>query len=175
MGERWDEPRGPRGLLLDDERGIIKCGLFSTLLDNLLILHRRPLTEDETRAVFEKLANYVVSLIALRRLCSMAYKQHKGKNLVHIVNPSGASKDEIEDDDEVAPLLRLQKDKVFLLNTSINNLATSVARPNLISLGQCLGKFTKSGKFKLGIGSLDVLARWARYKVRCECFDSLGR
>ncbi|EIM22550.1 cytosolic large ribosomal subunit protein [Wallemia mellicola CBS 633.66] len=108
----------------------------------------RPLTEDETRAVFEKLANYV------------------GKNLVHIINPSGASsKEDVEDDEDTAPLLRLQKDKVFLLNTSINNLATSVARPNLISLGQCLGKFTKSGKFKLGIGSLDVLARWARYKV----------
>ena len=89
----------------------------------------------------------------------------QGKNLVHIINPSGGSKDDIDDDDDISPLLRLQKDKVFLLNNSINNLATSVARHNLISLGQCLGKFTKSGKFKLGIGSLDVLARWARYKV----------
>ncbi|TIB12175.1 hypothetical protein E3P92_02708 [Wallemia ichthyophaga] len=104
----------------------------------------RPLTEEETRAVFEKLANYV------------------GKNLVHVINPAGDADDL---DEDTAPLLRLQKDKVFLLNTPINNLATSIARPNLISIGQCLGKFTKSGKFKLGIGSLDVLARWARFKV----------
>lgn len=46
------------------------------------------------------------------------------------------------------------------------HLATSVARPNLVSLGTCFGKFSKTGKFKLGITCLDYLAKYAKYKVR---------
>ena len=51
-------------------------------------------------------------------------------------------------------------------------LAISVAKPNLISLGTCFGKFSKSGKFKLHITALDYLAQYAKYKVRyyrCTC------
>ncbi len=47
-------------------------------------------------------------------------------------------------------------------------LSISVARPNLVSLGTCLGKFSKSGKFKLHITSLDYLAQYAKYKVSFE-------
>jgi len=45
-------------------------------------------------------------------------------------------------------------------------LGISVARPNLISLGTCFGKFNKTGKFKLHITALDHLAQYAKYKVR---------
>lgn len=45
-------------------------------------------------------------------------------------------------------------------------LAISVARPNLISLGTCFGKFSKSGKFKLHITALDHMAQYAKFKVR---------
>lgn len=41
----------------------------------------------------------------------------------------------------------------------------SVARPNLISLGTCFGRFSKSGKFKLAVTSLDYLATYAKFKV----------
>jgi ribosome biogenesis protein Nip4 len=44
-------------------------------------------------------------------------------------------------------------------------LAVSVSRKNLISLGTCLGKFGKGGKFKLHITALDYLAQYAKYKV----------
>ena len=40
-----------------------------------------------------------------------------------------------------------------------------VSRDKLISLGTCLGKFTHSGKFRLTIGCLDILAAHAKYKV----------
>lgn len=40
--------------------------------------------------------------------------------------------------------------------------AVSVGRDNLISLGVCFGKFTKTGKFRLHITSLDVLAQYAK-------------
>lgn len=97
----------------------------------------RPLTEEETKAVFEKLANYI------------------GKNLVHLI-------DRDEDD---AYCFRLHKDRVYYLPVAMLHLATSVARANLISLGTCFGKFSKTGKFKLGITSLDWLAKYAKYKV----------
>ncbi|ORX33384.1 putative cytosolic large ribosomal subunit protein [Kockovaella imperatae] len=97
----------------------------------------RPLTEDETKAVFEKLANYI------------------GKNLVHLI-------DRDEDD---AYCFRLHRDRVYYLPLPMLHLATSIARPNLVSLGTCLGKFSKSGKFKLGITALDYLAKYAKYKV----------
>ena len=45
-------------------------------------------------------------------------------------------------------------------------LGISVARPNLVSIGTCFGKFNKSGKFKLHITALDHLAQYAKYKVR---------
>lgn len=45
-------------------------------------------------------------------------------------------------------------------------LGISVARPNLVSLGTCFGKFSKSGKFKLHVTALDYLAQYAKYKVR---------
>ncbi|CAG8479846.1 12757_t:CDS:2 [Funneliformis mosseae] len=43
--------------------------------------------------------------------------------------------------------------------------AISVGRDQLISLGVCFGKFTKSKKFKLHITALDYLAQYAKYKV----------
>ena len=45
------------------------------------------------------------------------------------------------------------------------HLATSISRPNLISMGTCFGRFSKSGKFKLTITCLDWLAKYAKYKV----------
>ena len=58
--------------------------------------------------------------------------------------------------------------RVYYLPVAMLHLATSVARSNLISLGTCFGKFSKTGKFKLGITSLDWLAKYAKYKVRLE-------
>lgn len=66
---------------------------------------------------------------------------------------------------------------------SIANLATSVSRAQLLSLGTCVGKFTKTGmpslslyrsrplvlihtgKFRMHITALDIVAPHARYKV----------
>lgn len=40
----------------------------------------------------------------------------------------------------------------------------SVGRDNLISLGVCFGKFTKTGKFRLHVTALDVLAQYAKVR-----------
>jgi hypothetical protein len=38
-----------------------------------------------------------------------------------------------------------------------------------------MGKFSKSGKFKLGVTALDWLAKYAKYKVRTACSGHDGR
>ena len=44
--------------------------------------------------------------------------------------------------------------------------ATNVARENLVSLGTCFGKMTKSGKFRMHITALDFLAPYAKVSVQ---------
>ncbi|KAJ2904603.1 hypothetical protein MKZ38_007582 [Zalerion maritima] len=101
----------------------------------------RPLTKGETHILFTKLANYT------------------GTSLNSLISPL----DNAPGSDRF--VFRLHKDRVFYVLLSIANLATSVSRDKLLSLGVCLGKFTKSGKFRLHITSLPILAEHARYKV----------
>ena len=104
----------------------------------------RALTETETKVLFNKLANYT------------------GRSLSHLVTDTTGSGDHKTPDRHV---FRIQNARVYYVRESIANLATSVARKNLVSLGTCLGKFTKSGKFMLHITALDIIAPHARYKV----------
>ncbi len=60
---------------------------------------------------------------------------------------------------------RLHRDRVFYVSEASMRLGISVARPNRISLGTCLGKFSKGGNFRLHITALDYLAQYAKYKV----------
>lgn len=99
----------------------------------------RALTEDETQKLFRKLADYT------------------GRSLNLLIAGS-----ENETDRHV---FRIQQSRVYYVRESIANLATSVARPNLLSLGTCIGKFTKGGQFRIHITALDVIAPHARYKV----------
>jgi 60S ribosome subunit biogenesis protein NIP7 len=114
----------------------------------------RPLTEDESKTVFEKLANYIVCCFYLPSLLFLILLAPKGKNLVHLV-----------DRQDESHCFRLHKDRVYYVSEALMRLSISVARSNLVSMGTCLGKFSKSGKFKLHITSLDYLAQYAKYKV----------
>ena len=98
----------------------------------------RPLTDQETERLFEKLASYM------------------GRNITHLI-------DRPDDDRHV---FRLQRERVYYVRESIAKLATSVARDKLLCVGTCLGKFTKkTGKFKLHVTALDHIAPHAKYKV----------
>jgi 60S ribosome subunit biogenesis protein NIP7 len=57
---------------------------------------------------------------------------------------------------------REKSDRIYYVSEKILSLATNVAPDNLLSLGSCLGKFTKSGKFKLHITALYHLAPYAQ-------------
>jgi 60S ribosome subunit biogenesis protein NIP7 len=104
----------------------------------------RQLTDTETKTLFEKLANYT------------------GRSLNALLTDTTTSPGSKTPDRYV---FRVQKDRVYYVRESLANLATSVARDNLLSLGTCMGKFTKTGKFRLHITALDVIALHARYKV----------
>ncbi|EEQ39678.1 60S ribosome subunit biogenesis protein NIP7 [Clavispora lusitaniae] len=96
----------------------------------------RSLTEEETKVVFEKLANYI------------------GRNISFLIdNPTNPH------------VFRLQKDRVYYVSETVAKFATSVSRDRLMSLGTCFGKFTKTGKFRLHITSLPYLAQYAKFKI----------
>ncbi|KAJ2464938.1 ribosome biosynthesis protein nip7, partial [Coemansia sp. RSA 2320] len=96
----------------------------------------RPLTDDETKVFFEKLTKYI------------------GRNIVHLI-----------DRPDEPYCFRLQKDRVYYVSESIMRKTTAIGRQNLISLGVCFGKFTKTGKFRMHITALPSLAQYAKYKV----------
>jgi 60S ribosome subunit biogenesis protein NIP7 len=105
----------------------------------------RPLTDTETKTLFDKLANYT------------------GRSLTNLLTDTAPAANGKGSGDRY--VFRIQKDRVYYVRESLANLATSVARDNLLSLGTCLGKFTKTGKFRLHITALDVIAPHARYKI----------
>jgi hypothetical protein len=103
---------------------------------------RRPpplLLSQETKAVFEKLHKYI------------------GKNIRALVDRP--------DDDHV---LRLHRQRVYYVRASLMKRATNVGRDQLVHLGTCVGKLTHSGKFRLTVGAVDLLAQHAKYKVTGE-------
>lgn len=122
----------------------------------------RPLTEPETRALFKKLANFA------------------GPSLKELIAPV----DNSPDADRFVFRLN-HRDRIFYVRLSHANLASSISRDKLLSLGVCLGKplrrmhlqnqrltgatragkFTKTGKVRLHITALPILAKYARHKI----------
>ncbi|XP_046362054.1 60S ribosome subunit biogenesis protein NIP7 homolog [Haliotis rufescens] len=96
----------------------------------------RPLTDEETKTFFQKLSKYI------------------GENIRLLLDrPDGAY------------CFRLHRDRVFYVREELMKKAGCVSRENLISMGTCFGKFTKSGSFRLHITALDYIAPYAKFKV----------
>eukprot|EP00126_Sphaerothecum_destruens_P013997 Sdes_comp23992_c0_seq1m22086 len=96
----------------------------------------RPLNEEETKIVIEKLSKYV------------------GNNVAHLIDrPDGNY------------CFRLQRDRIFYVSEEIMRRATNISRESLHSLGVCIGKMTHSGKFRLQITCLPILSQYAKYKI----------
>uniref|UniRef100_A0A3B4TBQ4 NIP7 nucleolar pre-rRNA processing protein n=2 Tax=Seriola TaxID=8160 RepID=A0A3B4TBQ4_SERDU len=93
----------------------------------------RPLTDEETKIMFEKLSKYI------------------GENIKLLVDrPDGTY------------CFRLHSDRVYYMSEKILKLATNFSRDKLVSVGTCFGKFTKTSKFRLHITALDFLAPYAK-------------
>ena len=96
----------------------------------------RPLTDEETKIFFEKLSKYI------------------GENIKMLI-----------DREDGKYCFRLHKDRVYYVSEKIMKQGSNVARENLVCLGTCFGKFTKTRKFRLHITSLDFLAPYSQHKV----------
>ncbi|KAL1497573.1 hypothetical protein ABEB36_008509 [Hypothenemus hampei] len=94
------------------------------------------LSEERTKILFEKLAKYI------------------GPNIKQLIERPDA-----------IYCFREQKDRVYYVSEPILKMATTIHPDNLISVGTCFGKFTKSGKFKLHITALNYLAPYAQCKI----------
>lgn len=112
----------------------------------------RALTDTETKTLFDKLATYTG-----RSLSNLLTDSLPTSTASKTSSTGGGAGDRY--------VFRIQKDRVYYVRESLANLATSISRDSLLSLGTCLGKFTKTGKFRLHVTALDVIAPHARYKV----------
>jgi 60S ribosome subunit biogenesis protein NIP7 len=96
----------------------------------------RPLTEDETKIFFEKLAKYI------------------GKNIQMLIDRT-----------DEPYCFRLHRERVYYVSESIMKRATNIGRDELVSLGTCFGRFTKTKQFRLQITALDYIAQYAKCKL----------
>lgn len=70
-----------------------------------------------------------------------------------------------DDFDPQPHVFRLHRSRVYYVRESLLRQAVSVPRANLISLGVCLGKFSKTEKFRLHVTALDLMGKYAKNKV----------
>jgi len=96
----------------------------------------RPLTNEETKKVFEKLSKYI------------------GRNIKLLIDRK---------DEEYC--FRLNNQKLYYISKALLKVAICTKRDDIASAGVCFGKFTHHGKFRLSITCLDFLAQYAKYKV----------
>ena len=98
----------------------------------------RPLSDEELTLVFEKLKKYI------------------GTNIKHLIE---------ETDSDGPRVFRLIKKRVYLMTESMVKLCSVFAKEHILHGGVCLGQFSKTGKFRLGITSLGVVSKYAPTKV----------
>ncbi|GAU34954.1 hypothetical protein TSUD_312850 [Trifolium subterraneum] len=104
----------------------------------------RPLDDTEMSVVMEKLFKFV------------------GNNLKNLVeNPSHEGPDSIPG----RYCFRMNKNRIYYCSESLVKRATNIARPNLVSLGTCIGKYTHGGNFHLTVQALNLLAANTKHKV----------
>ena len=100
----------------------------------------RQLTDEELTLVFEKLKKFIGSAV---------------KDLIEDCEPENGSTN----------VFRMIKMRVYLINEELLKRAAAFGTKPLLHCGTCLGQFSKSGKFRLGITALDTLNRFAQTRV----------
>ncbi|KAH7815686.1 putative 60S ribosome subunit biogenesis protein NIP7 [Monocercomonoides exilis] len=96
----------------------------------------RPLTDQETKVFFEKLAKYI------------------GQNIKYLI-----------DREDEKYCFRLHNDRVYYVSQRLLKAAGPIGRKQLMSIGVCFGKFSKTGKFRLQITALDYIARYSTRRI----------
>ncbi|KAJ1444680.1 hypothetical protein M885DRAFT_626901 [Pelagophyceae sp. CCMP2097] len=96
----------------------------------------RPLTDDELRALLEKLMKFV------------------GRNAEALLNNA-----------KEPHCFRVHRERVYYVSETLMRHSTNIKRENLLALGTCFAKITHSGKIHLQITALNHLAQHAIHKV----------
>ena len=96
----------------------------------------RPLTDQESKLVFEKIYKFI------------------GNDVERLIN----RKDEKH-------VFRLHKNRIYYLSESQLLACTNFSRDKLLAMGTLFGKITNSGKFHLTIHCLNFLAKHSKYKI----------
>jgi 60S ribosome subunit biogenesis protein NIP7 len=78
-------------------------------------------------------------------------RKYVGNNLDSVFNPTY--------------VLVLQGPRVFYARRDLCNKASPIPRDAIVSVGMCIGRFTKSGRFVLKITALPLLATYATDRV----------
>ena len=108
------------------------------------------LCTDSSRSVFSVEVMHLLFLYPL------------GKTTVSGFKACGVQSQLLQISNCAAPLLPL----LHAISQVLMRKATCVGRDQLVSLGTCIGKFTKGKNFRLTVTSLDLLAAYAQCKVR---------
>ncbi|KAG5452243.1 hypothetical protein CRM22_004517 [Opisthorchis felineus] len=69
------------------------------------------------------------------------------------------------DRDDGSYTFMLHRDRVFYAKTSLAKHAATITRKHLLSFGTCIGRFSKTGKFRIHVTALDFLAPYAKHRV----------
>ncbi|VVC33834.1 Ribosome biogenesis factor NIP7-like,PUA domain,PUA-like domain,Ribosome biogenesis factor, NIP7 [Cinara cedri] len=96
----------------------------------------KQLSDDRMKIFFEKLSKYI------------------GTNIKLLIDRSDGKY-----------CFREKKDRVYYVSEKVLNMGSMMNPDNIISIGTCFGKFTKSGKFRLHITALDYLSPYAQHKM----------
>jgi len=127
----------------------------------------RPLTEEETKTLFLKLSEYIGK--SIERLINRSDERHCFRLLKvcsmgtvrHSYAPSTASFLYI-----ILTTSSFLQDRVYYISESLMKASTSIAKDDLLHVGTCFGKFTKSGKFRLHITALDYISQYAKVSAK---------
>ena len=100
----------------------------------------RQLTDEELTLVFEKLKKFIGTAV---------------KDLI----------EDCEAENGSVNVFRLIKNRVYLISEALVKKAAAFGTKPLLHCGTCMGQFSKSGKFRMGITALERLNRFAQTRV----------
>ncbi|ESL07305.1 hypothetical protein TRSC58_05008 [Trypanosoma rangeli SC58] len=98
----------------------------------------RSLTEEETKKLFDKLAQYI------------------GPNTTHLLERKGEEEEHV---------FRLHKGRIWYMPLRLAKLASCVAKSNLMGIGVLFAKVTHNGHVRIQVTALDYIAQYSLFKV----------
>ncbi|GET91887.1 hypothetical protein, conserved [Leishmania tarentolae] len=97
----------------------------------------RPLTDEETKKLFDKLAQYI------------------GANTTHLLERKG----------EEEHVFRLHKNRIWYMPLRLAKLASCVSKTNLMGIGVLFAKVTHNGNVRIQVTALEYIAQYSLFKI----------